>query len=221
QIAVGAYSRTQGRAFDMLTGSKLKAAFNLDGEDPRLVDRYGNTLFGNSALVARRLVEAGVQFVNVTWDAYQRSGGLTVADACWDTHEWNFEVLKKVNLPVLDQTVAALMQDLHERGMLDETLIAVISDFGRTPHINKDAGRDHWTYCYSQLLAGAGVRGGTVYGSSDKHAVAVRDNPVRPADLCATIYKCLGIDPETLVHDRSGRPFPAAQGGRAIREILA
>jgi hypothetical protein len=219
--AVDTYTRTQGQAFSMLTGSRLKAAFDLSREDPRLLDRYGNTLFGSSALIARKLVETGVQFVNVTWDSYQRAGNLSVADAAWDTHEWNFEVLRKVNLPVLDQTFSALMDDLHERGLLEQTLVAVVSDFGRTPHVNKDAGRDHWTYCYSVLLAGAGIRGGTVYGSSDQHAAAVRDNPVSPADVCATIYRCLGIDPHTLIQDRSGRPHPVAQGGQAIRDILA
>lgn len=219
--SVAAYSRTQGRAFNMLTGSKLKAAFDLDREDPRLRDTYGNTLLGSSALVARKLIETGVQFVNVTWDSYARAGNLTVADAAWDTHEWNFEVLRRVNLPVLDQTFSALMRDLEERGLLDETLVAVVSDFGRTPHINKDAGRDHWTYCYTSLLAGAGIRGGTVYGSSDKNAAAVRDNPVSPGDICATIYHALGIDPDTLIHDRSGRPLPIASGGQPIHDILA
>jgi hypothetical protein len=219
--AVDAFSRTRGRAFSLLTGSKLKSAFDLGREDPRLLDRYGHTLFGSSALIARKLVEQGVQFVNVTWDSYQRTGNLTVADAAWDTHEYNFEVLRRVNLPVLDQTFNGLMSDLDERGLLDETLVAVVSDFGRTPNINKDAGRDHWTYCYTVLLAGAGIKGGTVYGSSDAHAAAVRDNPVSTSDVCATIYHCLGIDPETQVHDHGGRPLPVANGGQPIRDILA
>jgi arylsulfatase A-like enzyme len=103
------------------------------------------------------------------------------------------------------------MSDLDERGLLDETLVAVVSDFGRTPHINKDAGRDHWTYCYTVLLAGAGIKGG---------AAAVRDNPVSTGDVCATIYHCLGIDPDTLVHDHGGRPLPIANGGQPIRDIL-
>src|SRR5262249_58648975 len=111
--------------------------------------------------------------------------------------------------------------DLERHGLLDETLVVLISDFGRTPNVNKDAGRDHWSYCYSVVLAGAGVRGGTVYGASDKHAAFVRDNPVSPADICATIYQALGIDPDMPVHDRTGRPIPVANGGRAIREILA
>jgi uncharacterized protein (DUF1501 family) len=162
-----------------------------------------------------------VQFVNVTWDSYQRAGNLTVADAAWDTHEYNFEVLRRVNLPVLDQAYSGLMADLDSRGLLDETLVAVVSDFGRTPNINKDAGRDHWTYCYTVMLAGAGIRGGTIYGSSDAQAAAVRDNPVSPGDVCATIYHCLGIDPDTPVHDHGGRPIPVANGGQPIRDILA
>ncbi len=105
--------------------------------------------------------------------------------------------------------------------MLDETLVVTLSDFGRTPNVNKDAGRDHWTYCYTVMLAGAGIRGGTVYGASDAHAAAVRENPVSPADLCATIYACLGIDPDTLIHDRTRRPVTIAQGGQPIRAILA
>ncbi len=219
--AVDGFTRTRARAFGLLNGAKLKTAFDLDREDPRVVERYGPTLFGSSALIARRLVERGVQFVNVTWDSYQRAGRLSVADAAWDTHEYNFEVLRRVNLPVLDQTFGALMDDLDARGLLDETLVAVVSDFGRTPHINKDAGRDHWTYCYTVLLAGAGIRGGTVYGASDAHAAAVKDNPVSTGDVCATIYHCLGIDPALEVRDRGGRPLAVANGGKPIREILA
>ncbi|HEY8503819.1 MAG TPA: DUF1501 domain-containing protein, partial [Gemmataceae bacterium] len=121
----------------------------------------------------------------------------------------------------LDQTFAALMEDLSDRGLLDETLVVVMSEMGRTPRLNGSAGRDHWTYCYSVLLAGAGIRGGTVYGASDAQAAYVKDRPVSPADVCATIYRCLGIDPDMPVHDRSGRPQPVACGGRAIEEILA
>jgi hypothetical protein len=215
------FSRNRQRAFSMLTGSRLKAAFDLDREDPRTVDLYGQTLFGNSALIGRRLIEEGVRFVNVTWDGYGAQNSFKVADACWDTHEYNFDVLRRVNLPVLDRTFSALMQDLQGRGLLDETLVVVMSDMGRTPNINRDAGRDHWTYCYSVMLAGAGIRGGTVYGASDAHAAGVRDNPVSTGDICASIYHCLGIDPDMPVHDRSGRPIPVAHGGRPVMDILA
>jgi hypothetical protein len=213
------FARTQQRAFGVLTSNRLRSAFDLDREDPRLRDRYGATLFGSSVLTARKLVEAGVQFVNVFWDNY--APRLQSADFGWDTHEQNFITLRERYLPWLDQSYSALMEDLDRRGLLDETLVVTLSDFGRTPHVNATAGRDHWSYCYSAMLAGAGIRGGTVFGASDAHAAAVRDNPVSPADICATIYACLGIDPDTLVTDRAGRPVSIAQGGRAIREILS
>jgi hypothetical protein len=219
QLHVGQYSRTRERAFSLLTSRKLREAFDLERDDPRLRDRYGRSLFGSSMLVARKLVEAGVQFINVFWDYDAFRFGSK--DFGWDTHEQNFITLRERYLPWLDGTYSALMEDLEGRGLLDETLVVTISDFGRTPNVNKDAGRDHWTYCYTVMLAGAGIRGGTVYGASDAHAAFVRDNPVSPADICATIYACLGIDPNTLIHDRARRPVAIAQGGRAIREILA
>jgi hypothetical protein len=214
------FDRVRQRAFSLLTGSKLKAAFNLDAEDPRVRERYGSHLFGSSALIGRRLIEAGVRFVDVYWDGYSARVP-TNLDPYWDTHSNNFVQLKQVNLPNLDQTLDALLDDLEGRGLLDETLLVLMSDFGRTPRINPAAGRDHWTFCYSVVLAGAGIRGGTVCGSSDAHAAFVKDRPVRPADICATIYQCLGIDPETPVYDRSGRPVAINQGGEPIREVLA
>jgi hypothetical protein len=219
QPALGSYGRLQQRAFTLLTSSKARAAFDLTAEDPRLVDRYGRTLFGHSSLIARRLVEAGVRFVNVTWDLFWDR--VQVDYDAWDTHTRNFPILKENKLPHLDQTYTALLEDLDARGLLDETLVVVMSEMGRTPRVNPAGGRDHWTYCYSVLLAGAGVRGGTVYGASDAQAAFVKDGPVRPADICATVYHALGIDPEMPVHDRGGRPVPVAQGGRAIRDILA
>lgn len=214
EVAAGRYSRVQQRAFSLLTGSKLRAAFELDAEDPRQRDRYGRHLFGQSVLIARRLIETGVRFVDVYWDYY--GNGQTY----WDTHSNNFVTLKQANLPALDQTFDALLDDLEMRGLLDETLVVVMSDFGRTPRVNGSAGRDHWTYCYSVVLAGAGIRGGTVCGTSDSHAAYVKDRPVRPADICATIYQCLGIDPETMIPDRDGRPVAISQGGQPVREIL-
>jgi uncharacterized protein (DUF1501 family) len=142
-------------------------------------------------------------------------------DYGWDTHEKNFLTLKQSYLPWLDETYSALMEDLDARGLLDETLVVTISDFGRTPRVNKDAGRDHWSYCYTVMLAGAGIRGGSVFGASDAQAAAVKDDPVSPADICATIYECLGIDPETIVYDRAGRPVTIALGGKPVRDILA
>jgi hypothetical protein len=219
RVAASDLVRVRQRAFGLLTGSKLKKAFDLDKEDPRLRDRYGRHLFGSSVLIGRRLIEAGVRFVDVYWDGYSvRVPG--VLDPYWDTHSNNFIQLKQVNLPYLDQTFNALLGDLEERGLLDETLVVMMSDFGRTPQVNGSAGRDHWTFCYSVVLAGAGIRGGTLCGASDGHAAYVKDRPVRPADICATIYQCLGIDPEMPVYERSGRPIPIAQGGEPIREIL-
>jgi hypothetical protein len=219
QPTLGAFTRTQDRAFSILTSSRLKAAFDLEKEDARLRDRYGRTLFGHSTLIARRLVEAGVRFVNVTWDLFWDR--IKVDFDAWDTHSRNFPILKENKLPNLDQTYAALLEDLSQRGLLDETLVVLMSEMGRTPRVNPNGGRDHWTFCYSVLLAGAGIRGGSVYGTSDAQAAYVKDLPVSTSDICATIYECLGIDPDMTLPDRSGRPVPVAQGGKPIREILA
>jgi hypothetical protein len=204
--------RIQQRALTLLTSTKLKAAFDLASIDPRLRDGYDRTLFGSSALIARRLVEAGVRFVNVTWDF--------PGDNSWDTHAANFMWLRGA-LPSLDATYSALLDDLHGRGLLDETLVVLMSDMGRTPQVNGASGRDHWSYCYTVLFSGAGIRGGTVCGASDAHAAYVKDRPVSTSDICATIYECLGIDPEMPVYDHGGRPVPIAHGGRPIGEILA
>lgn len=218
QASIDQYDRTRQRAFGLLTSSKVKAAFDLKREDPRLIDRYGRHLFGHSTLIARRLVESGVRFINVTWDLFWDRAKIDY-DA-WDTHNRNFPILKDNKLPGLDQTYAALMQDLSDRGLLDETLVVVMSEMGRTPRVNANGGRDHWTYCYSVMLAGAGIRGGTVCGASDAQAAYVKDRPVSTADVCATIYSCLGIDPDSTVPDRSGRPVAVALGGRPVHEIL-
>jgi hypothetical protein len=214
------FDRVRRRAFSLLTASKLKSAFNLDLEDVRLRERYGNHVVGTSTLIARRLIEAGVRFVDVYWDGYTYRVPNNGLDPYWDTHSNNFVQLKQANLPNLDQTYSTLLDDLEQRGLLDETLVVMMSDFGRTPRVNGSAGRDHWTYCYTVVFAGAGIRGGTVCGASDGHAAYVKDRPVRPADICATVYHCLGIDPEMPIHDRAGRPTPVAQGGQPIREIL-
>jgi hypothetical protein len=205
-------NRIQRQALSLLTGTRVKSAFDLRAVDPKLRDRYDRTLFGSSALIARRLVEAGVRFVNVTWDF--------PADNSWDTHAANFRWLRGA-LPSLDATYSALLEDLQHHGLLDETLVVLMSDMGRTPQVNGSAGRDHWTYCYSVVFAGAGIRGGTICGASDAHAAYVKDRPVSTSDICATIYHCLGIDPDMPVHDRGGRPVPIAHGGRPIREVLA
>jgi len=212
------YDRNRQRAFDMVSSPAARRAFDLSKEDPRRLDRYGRTLFGNSTAIAVRLVQAGVRFVNVTWDVYWER--LMKQHDGWDTHGRNFAILKDYNLPYFDMAFDALMTDLESTGLIDETLVVVMSEMGRTPKINASAGRDHWTYCYSTILAGAGIRGGTVYGASDNQAAFVKDMPVRPADLCATIYRCLGIDPEMTVLDKTARPVAIAQGGSPIQAIL-
>lgn len=219
QPSLGSFERTQKRAFEILTASPVRAAFDLKKENPRIVERYGRTLFGQSTLIARRLVEAGVRFVNVTWDLFWDR--IQIDYDAWDTHTRNFAILKENKLPGLDQTFTALMEDLDDRGLLDETLIVVMSEMGRTPRINGNAGRDHWTFCYSALLAGAGIKGGAVCGASDAQAAYVKDRPVSPAEICSTVYQCLGIDPDLTVPDRSGRPVAINQGGDPLREILA
>jgi hypothetical protein len=216
---VAQYDRFRDRAYDVLVSPELKSCFNPELIDGRVKERYGNTLFGNSTFLATKLVAAGVKFVNVTWTWYN-SAIPGLQDFGWDTHEHNFPILKYY-LPQVDLAYGSLLEDLDATGLLDETLVVLMSDFGRTPGMNKTAGRDHWTFCYSVLFAGAGIRGGTVYGASDKHAAIPVDNPVRPADVCATIYQCLGIDPDTVIYDRSDRPHKIAQGGEAIRGILS
>ena len=213
------YPRHQSMAFDILTSSPARAAFDLSQEDPKTVERYGKTLFGNSTLIARRLIERGVRLVHVTWDLFW--GPVNVDYDAWDTHNANFKILKSNKLPGFDQTFSALLGDLEERGLLDETLIFVTSEMGRTPRINANAGRDHWTFCYSTMLAGAGIRGGTVYGRSDAQAAYPAENPVRPADLCMTVLDRMGISPDLRLPDRLGRPMDIHFGGSPISEILA
>ncbi|MBI5756955.1 MAG: DUF1501 domain-containing protein [Planctomycetales bacterium] len=216
QPAPGFFSREQQRAFGILTSSKLRSCFDLSTADPAVLERYGRTLFGHSTLVGRRLIEQGVRFVNVTWDLY-----VNINYDAWDTHQRNFSLLKEINLPGFDQTYTALLDDLDRSGLLDETLVVVMSEMGRTPKINGAAGRDHWTSCYSAMFAGAGIRGGTVYGASDSQAAFVKDKPVSTADVCATIYRCLGIDHEMTIPDRLGRPNALVHGGQPIWDILA
>ena len=160
-----------------------------------------------------------MRFVNVTWDLFWDRAQVDY-DA-WDTHNRNFDILKTNKLPNFDQTYTALLDDLKERGLLDETLVVVMSEMGRTPRVNGNAGRDHWTYCYGMWFAGAGIKGGTVVGASDAQAAYVKDRPISTADVCATIYHCLGIDPDMPVYDRANRPVAVALGGRPIHEVLA
>src|SRR5262249_42212283 len=206
------------QAFRMVSSPLAKRAFNLELEPPTLRDRYGRHEYGESFLLARRLVEAGVRLVSVIWMYFMPNGRIANV---WDNHGGTaglggitgYAMLKeKYCIPPLDQAYAALLEDLAQRGLLDETLVVVAGEFGRTPKINATQGRDHWGMCQSVLLAGGGVRGGQVYGSSDALAAYPRDNPVAPEDLLATIYHALGIAPESEVQDRSGRPFRITEG---------
>jgi hypothetical protein len=201
----------QRKAFALLSSSKVRAAFDLSAEPAELVDRFGRNLWGASALIARRLVEAGSTFVTVNWEAKQ--GGH------WDLHENNFGMLK-ANVPILDRFVSALVTDLADRGLLDETLVVVMGEMGRTPHINAKAGRDHWPQCGFSLLFGGGTKRGCVVGATDKLAAYPIDRPVSAGDLAATIYELLGVDPHTTVPDLTGRPIHVAHGGDVVWEVI-
>ena len=180
-------------------------------------DAYGMTLFGQSCLAARRLVEAGTKFVTVIWDAYGLNAG------SWDTHHNHFARLKDFLLPVFDQAFSALILDLEQRGLLDETLVLVISEHGRTPIIDRKAqggGRDHWSRAYSQVYAGGGMGRGNVVGATDRLGGDVVATAVSPKDILATAFYLLGIDPDTTVPDREGRPRRVAGDGVLRRELL-
>jgi hypothetical protein len=209
----------QHTAFQMLTSSNTRTAFDLSKESPKVRERYGRSLFGSCLLTARKLVEAGVKFVAVSTES-QYEGG--VGAGWWDTHSHNFALLRNFNLPVLDQMYSALVDDLQERGLLDSTLVVVMGEMGRTPKVNSNAGgRDHWPQCGFILLTGGGVKRGLVYGKSDKHGAYPVENPVSSADHVATIYQLVGIDPHSLVHDLAGRPRPVVPDGRVIEEVIA
>lgn len=193
------------RAFDLLRSDKVRQAFAIDHEGARTRERYGRNKHGQSALLARRLVESGVRFVTV-FDRV-RNGPNN-----WDTHDRNFARLKDDLLPPCDTACSALIEDLEARGLLDSTLVVMLGEFGRTPKINGNGGRDHWPKCYSVVLAGGGVTPGAVYGSSDKLGAYPESEPVTPGDLAATIFWRFGLDPATELHDLADRPFRLATG---------
>jgi hypothetical protein len=191
------------RAFDLVTSPAARRAFEIARESARTRDRYGWSAFGQGLLLARRLVEAGVPLITVNWAR---------DDAFWDTHANNFQLLKNSLLPPFDQGFSALLDDLHQRGLLDDTLVVCLGEFGRTPRINGQAGRDHWAACNTVVLAGGGVTGGRVHGASDRWAAYPSTTPVPPEDIAATIYEALGIDLESPLHDAVGRPVPLCTG---------
>lgn len=211
--AVGALDPYRAQAARFLRSEAVRRAFRLDREDPRLRDRYGRTTHGQSVLLARRLVEAGVRFVTV-YD-HQVNGQL----ANWDAHQDVFPRLKNDLLPPVDQAFAALIEDLETRGLLESTLVIALGEFGRTPKINPNAGRDHWPFCFSAVLAGGGVRGGSLFGASDKLGAYPDVDAVTPGDLAATLFERFGLDPTAEIRDLTGRPYRLAEG-QPIRALF-
>ena len=195
------------RALDLLRSPGVQQAFQLDAEPAALRAAYGEHLFGQGCLLGRRLVEAGVALVTVYWH-YEGPDDSPV----WDTHENNFPHLRKRLVPPADAAIAALLQDLSSRGLLEETLVAVLGEFGRSPKVNSKGGRDHWPHAQSILLAGAGIPAGSIYGSTDPQGGYPATNPVTPRDLAATILHLLGVPPGLTIRDRAGRPYLACEG---------
>jgi hypothetical protein len=213
-LASGSHSELRSHAV-MLTGAASAAsrAFSLDNEPPAVIDRYGRHRFGRALVLARRLAEAGVPMTAIHFNE------MTVCDG-WDTHSKQFPALKDELLPMLDQGLSVLIEDLEQRGLLDSTLVVVMGEFGRTPKINKDGGRDHWGSCQSVLLAGGGIKGGQVIGASDRIGAYPATDPIDPVDLHATMYHCLGMDPEQLMHDQFHRPYPLTTG-RVVKPLVS
>lgn len=209
--------RYREMAYTLISSNKVRTALDINREPLALRESYGMTLFGQSCLAARRLVEAGSRFVSVFWDEYGLAG------SAWDTHWEHYPRLKNELMPGFDQAFYGLIQDLDARGLLDETLVLCVSEHGRTPKISsaRGGGRDHWSQAYTSLLAGGGIARGRVVGRTDKHGGTVTELPVSPKDVLATTYHLLGIDPETLITDRVGRPLPLVQQGAVIPEVLA
>ena len=214
-----AYGGVVEDAYRLLNSTAVKDALDLSRESPAVRDRYGRNEYGESFLTARRLVEAGVRLVTVNWMFITPRAKVYNV---WDTHGGLADLEHGATgygmltahycLPAFDQAYAALLEDLSQRGLLDETLVSCVGEFGRTPQINGMNGRDHWPFCYSGVLAGGGVQGGSVYGASDKIAGYVKENPVSPGDYLATVCHACGLDPDREIHDLEGRPFKICNG---------
>src|SRR3954469_3260089 len=204
------------KAFDLILSGRARDAFDLSKEPEKVRDRYGRHTFGQGCLLARRLIEAGTRFVQMNWPSVANGDPNTTA---WDTHAANFGPLRNLHCPKLDSGVSALLEDLDQRGLLKDTLVIAVGEFGRSPRLgvstsgnsNSPDGRDHWPYCYTGLVAGAGIRRGALYGKSDATASSPAENPVHPIQLLATVYHALGINPHTIVHNHLNQPRELVQ----------
>ena len=205
--AAGAVGTFRDKAFDLMTSPATKTAFDIQSEPAKMRDEYGRHTLGQSCLAARRLVEAGVRCV-------------TIDHSNWDTHDGNFAVLKNSLLPAFDTAISTLFRDLADRGMLDSTLVVVTGEFGRTPRINKNAGRDHWGPAFTVLLGGGGIKGGRVVGKTDARAERPATDPYGPEDLFATMYALMGISPKDEFHTPDGRPVAIVNNGRVMNELV-
>ena len=206
-------SRMQSRALDLLTSERTQRAFRLTDETDATRESYGRNIYGQSTLLARRLLEAGTRIVTISW--------APDANATWDTHGSNFKSLKGTLLPQFDAACSSLIADLSDRGMLERTVVAVLGDFGRTPRINANAGgRDHWNFCYSVMLVGGGFQPGLIYGTSDSTGAFPASHPLVPGDIISTIYTALGVDPTTDIHDQFQRPYRVVPAGEVVGDLL-
>lgn len=215
--AVEAWDRLSQHAFELVTSGRARAAFDLTQEPDRVRERYGRYSWGQTVLLARRLIEAGVRLVHVNW--VREPGDSAVDNPLWDTHAQNADRLQDVLCPQFDVTFTALLEDLDQRGLLEETLVVVIGEFGRTPRINAQGGRDHWGRVFSFAMAGAGIAGGQVLGASDRTGAFPASDPLRPHDVTATIFHLLGIDPQGVFYDKTNRPH-LLTGGEPLQRLL-
>jgi hypothetical protein len=211
------YDRQRGMALDLVTSSKVQQALDVHREGRAVRERYGMTVFGQAVLAARRLVESGVRLATVFWDEFKD------ANSAWDTHIHQVPRLRDELLPGFDLAFSALLDDLQGRGMLDDTLVLVMSEHGRTPKLNKavGGGREHWSGAYCGLFAGGGIRQGTVLGATDRIAGFPKDQPVTPKDVLCTVYHLLGVDLATHLQDREGRPVALVPQGKILTGLIA
>jgi hypothetical protein len=220
--AVGRLDSFYQRAFGLVTSTEARKAFDVNSEAPKLRERYGRNIYAQQCLLARRLVESGVRLVTIVW-----GGPINAPLDYWDTHQGNFPKQKDKLLPIFDRCYSALLDDLKDRGMLDDTLVVAMGEFGRTPRVGQitanggtdSTGRDHWPFCYSITLAGAGIKGGQVIGKSDETTATYEERPVTPEDFSATVYHALGINPRAEFHDQLNRPLPIVRGGEPVHEL--